>query len=156
MTDQQLSLSEDTYARLQSAASLHRATSIDHFVQYLLKQFHDSLGGLPTPVLHSIFTFLDYTTAISIVQLVCKKWKNICFVKDPSQFFLKLRQVHGVHLLDPARGLFYFPRALKRVLVGNNHQNNNENENIHNYYATNDHSNLVKYGGDPLAGTTGV
>lgn len=111
-----LALSEDVMVRLNSAAAMLRVSPND-LIHQLLCCFYCSLRGLPSHVLLYIFSFLDYSTVSSLVSATCRSWHDGVRKGEPSKFFSDLRQVHGVHVIDPARGVFYFPRALKRVLV---------------------------------------
>lgn len=115
-TSDAFGLTEDVVARLTSAASTMRLTP-NEFVRVLLQTFYSTLRGLTPQVLFYIFTYLDYSTISSMVSLVCREWQEDVRRGEPARFFAGLRQVHGVHVVDPVRGVFYLPRALKRVLV---------------------------------------
>ncbi|GET88940.1 hypothetical protein, unknown function [Leishmania tarentolae] len=101
--------------RILAASSVLRLTP-DAFIVRLLSQYYNTLGGLPHHLLRYIFTFLDYSTISSTLTRVCRLWQD-CVCEDPQHFFFRLRQMHGIHLIDPVHGLFYFPRALKRVAM---------------------------------------
>lgn len=111
-----LVLSEDVESRILAAASVLRL-SPDAFLARVLSQHFNTLGGLPLELLRYIWTFLDYSTISSVVTRVSHLWNSR--VSDaPLHCFSRLRQVHGIHLLDPAHGIWYYPRALKRVIMG--------------------------------------
>ncbi|KAG5478231.1 hypothetical protein CUR178_04946 [Leishmania enriettii] len=110
-----LELSTALQQRILAASSVLRL-SPDAFLVRLLSQYYNTLGGLPRDLLRYILTFLDYSTISGILTRVCRLWQE-CVVDDPLHFFARLRQMHGIHLLDPVHGLFYFPRALKRVVI---------------------------------------
>nr|CAJ2474155.1 unnamed protein product [Leishmania braziliensis] len=110
-----LELSRTLKQRILAASSVLRL-SPNAFLARLLSQHYNTLGGLPRDLLRYIFTFLDYSTISAILTRVCRIWQDYV-VEDPLHFFARLRQMHGIHLLDPVHGLFYFPRALKRVVI---------------------------------------
>ncbi|KAK7194164.1 F-box domain/Galactose oxidase, central domain/Kelch motif containing protein [Novymonas esmeraldas] len=110
-----LGLSAAVEQRVLAAASVLRL-SPDAFIQRLLSAHYSTLGGLPRDLLRYTLTFLDYSTISAVLTRVCRLWHD-CVHEDPLHYFARLRQVHGIHLLDPAHGLFYFPRALKRVVI---------------------------------------
>ncbi|AYU79186.1 hypothetical protein, unknown function [Leishmania donovani] len=110
-----LELSAALEQRILAASSVLRLTP-DAFLIRLLSQHYNTLGGLPRDLLRYILTFLDYSTISATLTRVCRLWQD-CVLEDPLHFFSRLRQMHGIHLLDPVHGLFYFPRALKRVAM---------------------------------------
>ncbi|CAG9574569.1 hypothetical protein LMJF_24_1020 [Leishmania major strain Friedlin] len=110
-----LKLSAALEQRILAASSVLRLTP-DAFLIRLLSQHYNTLGGLPRDLLRYILTFLDYSTISATLARVCRFWQD-CVLEDPLHFFSRLRQMHGIHLLDPVHGLFYFPRALKRVAM---------------------------------------
>ncbi|KAG5477752.1 hypothetical protein LSCM1_05050 [Leishmania martiniquensis] len=110
-----LELSAALQQRLLAASSVLRL-SPDAFLTRLLSQHYNTLGGLPLDLLRHILTFLDYSAISATLTRVCRLWQE-CVVNDRRHFFARLRQMHGIHLLDPVHGLFFFPRALKRVVI---------------------------------------
>ncbi|KPI86963.1 hypothetical protein ABL78_3954 [Leptomonas seymouri] len=114
MSGSSLALSPSTEQRILAAAKVLRI-SPDAFLQRLLSQHYNTLGGLPIDLLRYILSFLDYSTISGLASRVSKFWQE-CVLESPQNFFSHLRQTHGIHLLDPAHGMFYFPRALKRVM----------------------------------------
>ncbi|CBZ27429.1 hypothetical protein, unknown function [Leishmania mexicana MHOM/GT/2001/U1103] len=110
-----LELSAALEQRILAASSVLRLTP-GAFLARLLSQHYNTIGGLPRDLLRYIFTFLDYSTISATLTRVCRFWQD-CVLEDPLHFFSRLRQMHGIHLLDPAHGLFYFPRSLKRVAM---------------------------------------
>lgn len=114
MPGSSLELSPSTEQRLLAAAAVLRL-SPDAFLRRLLSQHYNTLGGLPLDLLRYVLSFLDYTTICGVTARVSKFWQD-CVLESPHNFFSRLRQMHGIHLLDPVHGMFYFPRALKRVV----------------------------------------
>jgi hypothetical protein len=114
MPGSSLELSPSTEQRIVAAAAVLRV-SPETFLRRLLSQHYNTLGGLPLDLLRYILAFLDYSTISSLVARVSKFWQE-CVLEAPQNFFSRLRQMHGIHLLDPVHGMFYFPRALKRVV----------------------------------------
>ncbi|KPA79140.1 hypothetical protein ABB37_05648 [Leptomonas pyrrhocoris] len=114
MSGSSLALSPVTEQRILAAAEVLRV-SPDTFLRRLLSQHYNTLGGLPLDLLRYVFTFLDYSTISGLVARVSRFWQD-CVVESPQNVLSRLRQIHGIHLLDPVHGLFYFPRALKRVV----------------------------------------
>lgn len=119
-------ISDENSARLLSSAALRglarlsasRGLSPESLLSQLLAQYHARfLVDMPDHLLLYIFDYLDYPTLSSVVTAVCRDWWSI--VKDSgahpttAAYFTHQRQIHGVHLLHPTKGIYYYPRALK-------------------------------------------